>query len=112
MRERWDVPVIPIAIEMVDQGIVLPDGRRFGMAAPVLKPEDIERARLGYVCLKCLQHFERPWPERCFVCGAPIRKEQAAYFAREFGGELHVGPRTTLEDELASLPERQREGGT
>jgi hypothetical protein len=71
----------------------------------VLKPDDVERARLGYLCLKCLEPFEQAWPERCPVCGAPIRREQAAYFAREFGGVLQLGPSTTLEEELARLKE-------
>jgi len=51
-------------------------------------PETVERMRLGYMCCKCLEPFETPWPERCPVCGAPIRSEQAEYFAREFAGEL------------------------
>lgn len=78
------------------------------MHAPVLSPEDIERARAGYVCLKCLETFERPWPERCSTCGAPIRREQALYFAREFGGVVDLGSRTTIEDEIAGMEERRR----
>lgn len=108
MSERWRQPAIPIALEPVDQEVVLPDGRSLAVAAPALKPEDIERARLGYLCLKCLEPFERPWPELCHVCGAPIRREQAAYFAREFGGEIHFGPSTSLEEERAGLDERRQ----
>jgi hypothetical protein len=105
-NERWRKPVVPIGLETTDQAIEFPDGRKFGIAAPVLSPEDIERARHGYICLKCLEPLETPWPERCPVCGAPIRTEQAAYLAREFG-EVRVGPTTTLEDELAGLEERR-----
>lgn len=106
--ERWRRPVVPLALEPVDQGFYLPDGRRFGIAAPVLSPEDIERARTGYVCLKCLEPFERAWPEKCPVCGAPVRRDQAAYFASEFGGVSGLGPSTSLEDELAGLDERRQ----
>jgi hypothetical protein len=109
--ERWRKPVIPIDIEPVDQGIVLPDGRSLAVAAPILRPEDIERAREGFICLKCLEPFERPWPERCHVCGAPIRREQAAYLAREFAEEK-LGPRTSIEDELAALREKETTNGT
>jgi hypothetical protein len=112
MTERWDRPVIPIALEPVDQGIYLADGRRLGVLAPVLSPEDIERARLGYVCLKCLQWFEEAWPEKCFVCGAHIRRDQAEYFAREFGGEVQLGPSTSLDDELAALREKEEPNGS
>jgi hypothetical protein len=112
VSERWREPAIPIALEPVDQGIYLPDGRSLSVAAPVLKPADIERARLGYLCLKCLEPFEHAWPERCHVCGAPIRKEQAAYFAREFGGEVQLGPSTSIEDELAALREKEEPNGS
>lgn len=109
MSERWRQPAIPLALEPVDQGITLPDGRELAVAAPVLSPADIERARAGYLCLKCLEPFERPWPVRCNVCGAPIRAEQAAYFAREFGGDVQLGPKTSLDDELSGLDERRQE---
>jgi hypothetical protein len=108
LAERWSKPAVPIAIEPTDQVTTLPDGRNFAMHAPVLSAEDIERARLGYLCLKCLEPLERAWPERCPLCGAPIRREQAAYFAREFG-EVKLGPSTTLEEELAGLSERREE---
>lgn len=107
MAERWRKPVIPIDFVTVDQGIVFPDGRERGVVAPVLRPEDIERARLGYVCLNCLEPHEEAWPVKCNFCGAPIREKQAAFFAREFT-ELQVGPSTTIDDELAGLDERRR----
>jgi hypothetical protein len=111
VSERWRQPAIPLALEPVDQGITLPDGREYAIAAPVLKESDIERARAGYLCLKCLEPFERAWPERCHVCGAPIRREQAAYLAREFG-ETKLGPATSIEDELAALREKETTDGS
>jgi hypothetical protein len=71
----------------------------------ILKQEDIERMRNGYVCAKCLQVFEEAWPEKCFACGAPIRTKQAEFFAREFGGVERVGSRVRLSDELERLKE-------
>jgi hypothetical protein len=109
--ERWRRPAIPISLEQTDQVVTLPDGRSFAVNAPALKPEDIERARAGYLCLKCLEPFERPWPERCHVCGAPIRTEQAAYLAREYG-EIQLGSSTSLEDELAALREKEEHNGS
>jgi hypothetical protein len=104
-RPRWARPVVPLAIEPVDQVLVLGDGRRQAEVQLVLSEEDVERMRQGYVCAKCLQVFERPWPERCFACGAPIRTKQAEYFAREYGGEVVLGSRISLADELARLKE-------
>lgn len=109
MDSRWNEPVIPVGFEETDQVVTLPDGRRFAMVAPMLSPSDIERARQGRICLKCQERFEEAWPERCRTCGAPIRRDQADYFAREFAGEILVGPRKTLEEEIAGLDERRRE---
>jgi hypothetical protein len=109
LAERWRKPVIPIAIEQVQQGLWLPDGRIQGEAQLVLSGEDIDRIRAGYVCAKCLEPHEEAWPERCSVCGSPMRTEQAAYIAREFGGNIGtVGKTTDWEAELAGLDERRR----
>lgn len=111
MSERWRQPAIPVAIEPTDQIVTLGDGRTLALSAPALRPEDIERARAGYLCLKCLEPFERAWPEKCNACGAPIRREQAAYLAREYG-EIQLGPSTSLSDELAALKEKEVHDGS
>lgn len=105
MPERWAKPVTVLDIRPVEQGIWLPDGRIQGEVELTLAPEDVERMRQGYVCAKCLEPLEQAWPEKCPVCGAPIRTEQAAYFAREFGGEERLGPSTTLADERERMLE-------
>ena len=100
---------MPLAIEQQeDQGIWLPDGRTLGGVRFILKPSDVERLRTGYACAKCFQVFERPWPERCEVCGVNVRRDQAAYFAREFDGEVDLSPSWTVQSELEQLDERRR----
>lgn len=108
MAERWRKPVVPIAIEPHEKEIlVLPDGRSHRQAMLALVPEDIDRLRAGFVCLKCFEPFEQAWPERCHVCGAPVRREQARFFASEMASSpMQIGPRTTLEEERAGLAER------
>ena len=108
MAERWRRPVVPLAVDQVHQALWLPDGRVQGEAQLTLRPEDIERIRAGYVCVKCLEPHETAWPVRCQVCGAPMRCEQAAYFAREFGGEVEMETRPSWDEELGGLEERRR----
>ena len=111
MRERWRRPAVVLEIEQLQQGIWLPDGRVQGAAKLVLDEESKERMRLGRLCAKCLEPFEHAWPVRCNVCGAPIRSEQAEFFAREYDGEERLGPSSTLEEEAATFRERaEREG--
>jgi hypothetical protein len=107
LAERWRKPVVPVAIEPHEREVlVLPDGRSLRNALIALNPEDVDRLRAGFVCLKCFEPFEQAWPERCPVCGAPVRREQARFFASEMGAPMQIGPRTTLEEERAGLAER------
>lgn len=114
MKERWNRPVKVLDIhQSATQGIWLPDGRVHGAVELELDEESIERIRTGYVCAKCLLPFEHAWPERCPDCGAPIRTEQAEYFAREYGGE-ETTRGFDLGDEIARMHdelERQRKEG-
>lgn len=85
--ERWRKPVRPLAITEAPTVITTELGRETQEVKTRFRPEDIERFRTGYCCLRCWEPHETPWPERCAVCRYPIRKEQAAEFARLFKGE-------------------------
>jgi hypothetical protein len=105
LLERWRKPAQVITVEEQDaEGIWLPDGRVQGGVRMVVAPETAERMRLGYLCMKCLEPFETPWPERCGVCGAPVREKQAEFFAEEFAG-ARAGRDFSVEEEI----ERMRE---
>ena len=105
MTERWRRPAEVLDIQQIHQAIWLPGGRMQGAVQLTLSADTIERMRTGYMCAKCLEPLRDPWPERCPLCGAPIRTEQAEYFAREFGGEVHMGPRTSWDDEIERMHE-------
>ena len=106
MAERWRKPVVPIEIDPGHSEVIyLPDGRTHGAAKLVLHVDDVDRMRAGFVCMKCLEPFERSWPERCHVCGFYVRREQAAYFAREYGGIERVYRGFDLEEERERVHE-------
>lgn len=107
MTERWRKPVIPISIEESTDQIKIEDGREYCHYEYSLRPEDVERIRLGYVCANtpCFEPHPEPFPEHCTVCGFPMRELQLIRFAREFVGDRWVGSRETLEDEFARMTE-------
>jgi DNA-directed RNA polymerase subunit N (RpoN/RPB10) len=109
MLERWRKPLGVVYVDDSNEATETLDGRVFRMPNFFFDAESVERLRLGYACVKCMEVFEQPWPERCNSCGAPIRKEQSAYFEREFSGEVLLGSSHSLEDELGLL--REYEGG-
>lgn len=106
MAERWRTWYAPLDIEESEEVLELSDGRRQRIEKIAWPPEVIERMRAGYQCVKCLECFEQAWPIKCPVCGVSVRRDQAAYFAREYDPKLvRIGPSTTLADEIERLPE-------
>lgn len=106
--ERWRRPVIPIAVEEDVDRVKHEDGRTYMHYEFALRPEDVERIRLGYVCanVPCFEVHPEPFPENCTLCGFPMRELQMIRFEKEFVGDRWVGSTETLEDELARLTEQ------
>lgn len=105
--DRWRHWEPPIEITAVEQGIWLPGGRTLGEFEITWPPEVVERFRAGYKCVNCMEPQEAAWPEHCSLCGYPMRSEQAAFFAREYGGERQINGKD-WEAEIGSLDERRR----
>jgi hypothetical protein len=106
MQERWRKPLTVLDVEDGDEAFLTSDGRVFRSKRITYDRESTERIRSGYACAKCMEPFEQAWPERCPECGAPIASRAAEYFNREYAGFEHIGPRTSLADDLAGLHER------
>lgn len=106
MAERWRRPLKVLDLEPGREIMLDSDGRLRRSVKIVYDEESLERIRQGYACARCLEVFEVPWPLRCPTCKAPVGGRQAAYFEREVGADEWLGPKTTLEEERESLPER------
>ena len=106
MIERWAIPVIPLGVEESHKAVEI-GGRVFSNKTFILKPEDVERVRLGYVCINCLEPHPYTWPERCKVCDFPIERFQERIFEALYE-EVRVGPSTTLEEEWEIAKEEVR----
>lgn len=92
----------------------LPDGREFLDVNIAIDEESVEQIRTGYKCIRCHEPQSEPFPEYCEStlpdgvtrwCNFPIREKQAAEFAIMYKGDVHVGSRVDMNDEL----ERMRE---
>lgn len=109
MAENWRHWEPPLAIEAApDRGLYLPDGRILGESQLVWSEDEIDRFRAGYKCVNCLEPQESAWPERCSLCGYPMQTEQASFFASQFDGEVLLGRRISLSDEIEMLEENRR----
>ncbi len=101
-----------------DPGVLemYPDGRLMHGISVAMSAEDVETTRNGAKCINCFENFdsETPggiWPEECFVCGFPVKEQQAEHFARVYAGydsTLRTGANWEAEaDRIADKQERR-----
>jgi DNA-directed RNA polymerase subunit RPC12/RpoP len=94
--------------EIVDipQIAQLSDGRWVKDAAIVVPPHVVEEITAGYRCLVCHDVVEEAFPEKCPVCGFPMKERQLEQLEKTNLGEMQVGPTPldTLDEE------REQEG--
>lgn len=99
-------PVIPIAIEVDAENLVITSrGDLRHDARVILSDEDIGRMRAGYVCARCMDVQEKPFPEACVTCKFPMADRQAEFLAKAYQGSVRVGPQSTLDTEMAAMEE-------
>jgi len=110
LTPRWAKPVIPIGVEEAGK-VLRHGGHLYNIPCYILDEDGVERVRLGYVCLMCLEPHEQPYPEKCNVCPFPMRELQDEVFRVMYGGEVPVGPSTTLEEEWEAAKEAIERGG-
>lgn len=74
--------------------------------------EIVERMRAGYICCKCFEALDAPFPDNCPVCKFPMRDRQTEALSRDYLGEIRMGPSTTLDEEreiMNEMREMERE---
>lgn len=107
--ERWRQWTPPVEIIDHPEEIVI-EGDHKSRALNVKWPEAVvEKIRLGYMCLKCMEPQEHAFPEACSnpVCQYPMRRDQAHDFGLEFmGTEQYVSDAQRDWEELERMDER------
>lgn len=92
----------------------LPDGREMLDVNVIMDEASIEQIRLGYKCIRCHEPQSMPFPEFCEStlpdgvtrwCNFPMREKQAAEFAAMYKGEVDVGSKVNLSDEIERMNE-------
>lgn len=112
MIARWAQPVLPLGVEEAGT-VLIHAGRTWNIPTYILDEDGVERVRLGYVCIMCLEPHEQNHPEHCAISGCrfPIRAIQDEVFERLYLGEVRVGPSTTLAEEWEAAKEAIERGG-
>lgn len=106
MKERWRVPVKPLAVKDEMNWATAELGRATSEFSARFTENDIHRIKQGYVCIRCWEPHEVSFPERCLVCGFPMRLEQVAFFTEKFMGTERDPRATRIESALSDLDDR------
>lgn len=106
INQRWRKSVKPLAVKDTVEWASADLGRATLDYGARFSQEDVERIRLGYVCINCWEPHESPYPEACSLCGYEMRERQGADFAEKFEG-VERDPRAVLiETELDKLDDK------
>lgn len=112
--DRFETPVkdetpwhqkTPYAGVKPDPGeLIVQNGRVYSGVNKTLTAEAIEQVRTGFRCILCEEpQINGSWPEKCGLCGFPIKEKQAELFKKQFKGEEWVGSTIKWSEELDRL---------
>lgn len=98
-RPRWMAPLNAVDVEdHPERLVVMADGEVRRDVNIVFEEDTFRRLKMGYLCAECYEPHDSPFPERCKLCGFPMRREQPAKVDSEFEGYTWIGPsRATIE---------------
>lgn len=103
---RWARPARVLEAREQEDTAVLVDGTWRKDVHFSLHPDDVERLRLGRLCMKCLEPFPEPFPDKCGVCGYHVAENQTADFQENYGGSTRNARAVLIEEELSKLDDK------
>ena len=109
--ERWRRGMTAVAVEDHHERRVIVGDRVFQDADVTFTEEQYARMVHGYVCCRCYEPHDHPFPEECSLCGFPIRSEQARSMEHEFEGHKWIGPSREMMERLNTPLEQPRPPG-
>jgi len=85
IKHRWDEPVIPLDHWQDTEHVqIRRDGTVMELTVFKLKERDMKRIHQGYVCCRCFNPHERPFPPSCTCCRFPMRDYQTETVAKQY----------------------------
>lgn len=100
-------PVVPIALDLDEDHHEV--NKVTGKVRPAVRQthtaETVEAMRQGYVCMKCWERQQQPFPEKCYICGYRMGTEQRRDWAASYLGKDTSYRGVNISDELDRLDE-------
>jgi len=81
----------------------LGDDRIVGGVDVTVTPEMSKAIQAGYICLRCNEPHDEPFPIACSLCGYSMKEFQVRDYALEFKGDKHLGPSKPISEYLDEM---------
>ncbi len=84
--------------------LIIENGNVYQGVNKTLTAEAVEQVRTGFRCIRCEEpQINGAWPDKCGLCGFPIKAEQMKLFEKAFKGEEWVGSTINWRSEMDRL---------
>lgn len=105
MSDRTLKPAKIISAENDPARLVLEDGRIRHDVLLTVDAETLERMSQGWICAYCTEPLARAFPQECNFCRFPVADQQTDYLTRRYVGEVRIGSKIKLADEVERMNE-------
>jgi len=105
MTDRTLKPAKIISVENDPARLVMENGRIRHDVLLTVDAETLERMSQGWVCAYCTEPLAEAFPEECNFCRFPVADQQTDYITRRYVGDVRIGSKIKLADEVERLNE-------
>jgi len=105
MNDRTLKPATVLSVEHDPERLVREGNRVMHDVRFIVDRETKDRMEKGWVCAYCTEPLEQAFPERCNFCGFPVRDKQTEYLSRNTVGDVRIGSKIRLADEVERMNE-------
>lgn len=105
IHDRTLKPAKVISVENDPARLVKEGGRVMHDVLLIVDAETKERMEQGWVCAYCTEPLAQAWPISCNFCGFPVRDQQAHYISKQSVGDVRIGSKIKLADEVERMNE-------
>jgi hypothetical protein len=105
IHDRTLKPAKVISVENDPARLVKEGGRVMHDVLLIVDAETKARMEQGWVCAYCTEPLAQAFPISCNFCGFPVADQQTAYISKESVGDVRIGSKIKLADEVERMNE-------
>jgi len=105
IKDRTLKPAEILSVENDPARLVKEGGRVMHDVMFVVSADTKARMEQGWVCAYCTEPLAEAFPIQCNFCAFPVRDQQTAYISRQTVGDVRLGSKIKLAEEVERMTE-------